>query len=351
MAHISIIIPIYKVEQKFLRPCLDALLVQTMQESEFILVSDGAPDEECFICEEYVRKDSRFKFFKRKHEGVSATRNYGIKQAHGEYIAFVDGDDKITDFFCEKIYNKVKEWNSDILLFEHTFDKNKTDFCYSLYNHDIPKLSLTQYKDLLSKLYFPNNNNDGLILAGICCKAYRRSFIENNNLKFETILRYSEDQFFCLNAFLKTNNISYLSNSPFYIQSHRPNSASSSYKAGYEKEVCIYLENIRHIAETNSNLIKFDNFYDRTIQCILYTLDKCIFRPDKKISLKKRRLYFLDFVNTKNCKESLLQYNKNHFSKLEKVICFLCKKKAFWILLLISKKWHIQRYFKNRRSH
>ena len=169
------------------------------------------------------------------------------------------------------------------------------------------------------------------------------SFIKDNDLHFNSNLNYSEDQFFNINAFLKAKLISYFADYPIYIQFYRCNSLSSSYKANYEKEVYFYLENIWSIAEKNSSLINVELFYDRTIQCILYTLDKCIYRPDNDISIKQRKSVFLSFLNNPYCRESLLKFNKNNFSLPERIACYLCNKKAFWILLLISKKWHIQR--------
>ncbi|MBR3071812.1 glycosyltransferase family 2 protein [Fibrobacter sp.] len=350
MIKISVIIPVYKVPLKYLRACLDSLVAQTMQECEFIVVSDGAPETECSVCEEYATRDSRFKFFKHDHCGVSATRNFGIKQAKGEYITFVDSDDRITETFCEKIYNKAKEWNSDILLFEQVSQKKNNIFHYHLYKHDISIASPIQYRNMLTRLYFPKNNN-GLILAGVCCKAYRRLFIQENNILFQTELHYSEDQYFCLNAFLKTNKISYLANSHFYIQVCRFNSASQTYKANYENEIYFYLESINNIAKMYSDLIPTELFYNRTIQCILYTLDKCIYRPDKNISTNQRKSTFLSFLNNPYCKESLINFNRHCFTLTEKIACHLCRKKAFWTLLLVSKKWHIQQFIESFKNY
>ena len=339
---ISVVVPVFKVPLFLLRNCFDSLERQIEQNCEFLVISDGAPEAERRVCEEYVAKDSRFKLFRNEHAGVSATRNYGISKAQGEYITFVDSDDRVAENFCEAIYNKAKEWNSDILLFEQVAEKRKERCYYHLYKHDVSIMSPIQYKDLLAELFFPSGGN-GLILAGVCCKAYRRSFIIDNHLRFQAELHYSEDQFFCLNAFLKTNKISYLSNSPFYIQVCRYNSASQTYKANYEKEVCFYLESINSIAKTHSELISTELFFNRTVQCILYTLDKCIFRPDKTISIKQRKSAFLAFLSNPHCRESLVGFNKKSFSFAEKIACCLCRKKAFWTLLLVSKKWHVQR--------
>ena len=92
---VSVVIPVYRTPLEYLRACLDSLVAQTMQECEFIVVSDGAPEAECSICEEYAARDCRIKFFRREHAGVSATRNYGMAQALGKYISFVDSDDWI----------------------------------------------------------------------------------------------------------------------------------------------------------------------------------------------------------------------------------------------------------------
>jgi glycosyltransferase involved in cell wall biosynthesis len=343
MVKISVIVPIYKVPLEYLRACFDSLLAQTLSECEFIVVSDGAPEAECSICEEYATKSPRFKYFKREHVGVSTTRNFGINHAQGEYFAFVDSDDRITKDFCSTIWEKLQKWNSDILLFEQTFDNKKNNFTNKLFNDDIAQISDIQYRSLLRHLYFPRRN-DGPILIRTCCQIYRAAFIKENKLQFNPNLNYSEDQFFNLNAFLKTSKISYLAN-PIYIQTLRNNSLSSSYKPNYEKEVLFYLNEIHNIAETNPNLLNINLFYNRTIQCILYTLDKCIYRPDKNISINQRKTTFLSFLNNLYCKESLSYFEKNSFSFSERIACYLCKKKSFWTLLLISKKWHIQRIF------
>ena len=102
--NISIIIPVYNVPQEYLRSCFESLVAQTMQNCEFVVISDGAPKMECSICEEYAAKDSRFKFFKCEHAGVSAARNFGLERALGEYITFVDSDDCVAPNFLETLF-------------------------------------------------------------------------------------------------------------------------------------------------------------------------------------------------------------------------------------------------------
>lgn len=342
MIKISVIVPVYSVPAIYLRACLDSLVAQTMSECEFVVVSDGASKVECSICEEYAAKDSRFKFFQRGHAGVSATRNYGMEQVRGEYIAFLDSDDRISKDFCSTIWENLLKWNSDILLFEQIIDCEKNISARALFNEDVACVSDIQYRDLLRRVYYPRRD-ESLVLIRTCCQAYRAAFIKEKKLQFDSDLNYSEDQFFNLNAFLKTHAISYLANHPIYIQTSRNNSLSNSYKPGYEKEVCSYLNRMKIMTEMHPDLIEIKLFYNRVIQCILYTLDKSIFCPNPKLTFFKRRKIFNNFFDNPLYAESLSFFDKNNFTFPERILCFLCKYRLFVPLLIISKKWHVQR--------
>lgn len=89
---ISVILPIYNVEN-YLRQCLDSIIEQTFHNLEILLVNDGSTDGSGKICQEYLKKDSRIRYFEKENGGLSDARNYGIERAQGEYITFIDSDD------------------------------------------------------------------------------------------------------------------------------------------------------------------------------------------------------------------------------------------------------------------
>lgn len=91
---ISVIIPVYKVEQ-YLPRCVDSVLTQTYSNLEIILVDDGSPDRCGSICDDYARKDPRVRVIHKENGGLSSARNAGLDIAQGEYIAFLDSDDWI----------------------------------------------------------------------------------------------------------------------------------------------------------------------------------------------------------------------------------------------------------------
>ena len=89
---ISVIVPIYKVEQ-YLPQCVESLLNQTCPNLEVLLVDDGSPDGCGSLCDGYAERDSRVRVIHKPNGGLSDARNAGIEAAQGDYLAFVDGDD------------------------------------------------------------------------------------------------------------------------------------------------------------------------------------------------------------------------------------------------------------------
>ena len=110
MIKVSVIVPVYNVED-YLARCLDSLVNQTLKEIEIIVVNDGSPDNSQKIIDKYAKKYLNIKAYKKENGGLSDARNYGIKKANGEYIAFIDSDDFVTTDMYEKMYQKAKTGN------------------------------------------------------------------------------------------------------------------------------------------------------------------------------------------------------------------------------------------------
>ena len=85
MCKVSIIIPIYKVEQ-YLVDCLESVRNQTFTDYEVIMVDDGSPDDSAAICQKYIKLDSRFHLIQQVNGGVTAARCVGVRGARGEFI-------------------------------------------------------------------------------------------------------------------------------------------------------------------------------------------------------------------------------------------------------------------------
>ena len=99
---ISIIVPVYKVEQ-FLPQCIDSILAQSFADFELILVDDGSPDNCPAICDEYAARDSRISVTHQKNGGLSSARNAGIAKSSCEYLCFIDSDDLLSPEYCKML--------------------------------------------------------------------------------------------------------------------------------------------------------------------------------------------------------------------------------------------------------
>lgn len=113
---ISVIIPIYNVEQ-YLSECLESLHSQEFQDIEFLLIDDGSTDQSSVLCQEFVKSDKRFHYFRQKNSGQSSARNYGLEQCRGKYISFVDSDDFVDKQMYAMIASILKKESFDIIQF------------------------------------------------------------------------------------------------------------------------------------------------------------------------------------------------------------------------------------------
>ncbi|MBQ3309624.1 glycosyltransferase [Candidatus Saccharibacteria bacterium] len=103
---VSVIVPVYNVE-KYLRRCLDSIIEQTYKNIEIILVDDGSTDKSGEICDEYKKKDERITVIHQLNNGVSETRNVGIRNSSGEYIMFIDSDDFVLRKYVRALVDAV----------------------------------------------------------------------------------------------------------------------------------------------------------------------------------------------------------------------------------------------------
>lgn len=112
---VSIIVPIYNVEQYIMR-CLKSLLSQTYENIEIILVDDGSTDNCGELCDIIHKKyPDKIIVVHKQNGGLSDARNIGLKIAKGSYIAFVDSDDFISNKMIEIMVSNLQKYNVDMV--------------------------------------------------------------------------------------------------------------------------------------------------------------------------------------------------------------------------------------------
>ena len=138
---VSVIVPVYNVE-KYLDKCLNSLVNQTLKEIEILVINDGSPDNSQKIIDKYVKEYSNVKSYIKKNGGLSSARNYGLKYAKGEYIAFIDSDDYVSVDMLNEMYKKAKDNNSDIVICDYySLEKDEKRYinCHLKLNTDSKK--------------------------------------------------------------------------------------------------------------------------------------------------------------------------------------------------------------------
>lgn len=181
MIKVSIIVPVYNVEN-YLEKCLNSLVKQTLKNIEIIVVNDGTKDNSQNIIDKFTKKYSNIKSYKKKNGGLSSARNYGLKHARGEYIAFVDSDDYVEFDMYENMYKKAKESDFDVVVcnLNYIYD-NKSIKAYSNVNKDL--LTKSEIKKSMINIYPAAWN-----------KIYKKQLFENNVL-FKEKVWYEDVEF------------------------------------------------------------------------------------------------------------------------------------------------------------
>lgn len=220
---LSIIMPVYNTE-KYLAEAIESVINQS-GELELILVDDGSTDLSLSICNSYASRDSRIKVIHTENMGVSNARNIGVAAACGDYIQFVDSDDKLVQGSLEKIFQMMSH-NADVILFSYqTFGKIEEKIIYR-----------DKYPGNCEKTI------EEMVKTGsiVSCwnKIYKRDIIKN--ILFNVDLRYAEDYSFNLDAFLLVKSITVI---PDILYMYRINDTSLS--SNYDEINFVVAKDIR----------------------------------------------------------------------------------------------------------
>ena len=245
---VSIIVPVFN-SGNYLSACIDSILVQSYQDFELILVDDGSTDDSGAICDDYQGKDNRIKVFHTHNHGVSHARNYGINEAVGEYLTFIDSDDFIDANYLES-YIKYKEYDCVIGSYQtfpvvHKRTHKEMDF-------DTSDKDLTSLCEYIAKI-------DGTS----CCKLYRHSIIKENHIRFNEQMRFSEDTDFCLRLFRYAKTIKTISDNSYHYRVAASNQVERKYRLSKEEinhNLSILLEDYQELEKIWNAPVDHSNF-------------------------------------------------------------------------------------------
>ena len=234
---ISIIVPIYNTE-KYLHECLDSIINQNYTNFEVLLINDGSTDSSGTICQEYVERDSRFRYIEKDNGGVASARNLGLERSSGAYITFIDSDDWVEFNYLEVLYTALKENDTDVAI--STYKRFAQDGVFYLRGYskendeflNIGKRNRNSFLEILPKLGELDHS-----FYSISSKLIKREII--GNLLFDEQVSYAEDLNFFFHLYLGVESVVYVRDYTYIYRTHDASTSQNfnELKALHELEI------------------------------------------------------------------------------------------------------------------
>lgn len=345
---ISVIVPVYNVE-KYLSRCIDSLIRQSYSNIEILLVDDGSKDESLSICKEYEAKDSRIHVFHKENEGLGLTRNYGVEQATGEYITFVDSDDYLTLDAIDSMVKKAVETDADVVIASHYYKNKKQEIELSerLYCG-------TEIKEILMVHMMGNNGNQLDALSYTAWgKLYKKEIFTKNRLLFPSERKLIwEDLAFSVEAYPLCEKV-YILHKPVYYYCFNEGSLTHTYKPKMIKflNIATYIYTInpfsvmhtstwRGVEEGKLLFQSVENLVNGKVteQALMDFWTETaendwnrVFRAN--LTIMKKKYIFDKFMQEPLYLRFSDRNIKQYSSKKQKIYLYLIRKKAVWRLM------------------
>ncbi|GHT38682.1 hypothetical protein FACS189437_00060 [Bacteroidia bacterium] len=343
---ISIIVPVYNVE-KYIRQCVDSLLLQTYSNIEIILVDDGSTDSSVNICDEYATKDSRIKVIHQSNVGVSQARNNGIKQAEGEWITFCDSDDWCDMTMCENIIKYIDE-DIDIITWGFTYyadgqylKKEKQSTIPIVYNGSQTKLLQL---DLFTKKYDKDFINDTNVILGTCWgKLYRKERIQD--ISFLDGLHPHEDSFFNYLVFERSRKVIFIHESYNYYRIIAESGCNR-----YKPQEAYSIQNAVSLLDAYIKNSRYDKDYRFKSAFSVYCLNmvriliKNVIHKDNPENVTERISTLKRNLDKNPLRSGILNYSTNNKISLKDILLLFLIRFRLYSLLYNVKKWILKKH-------
>lgn len=320
---ISIIVPIYNIEEKYLKKCIESLMEQTFVDIEILLINDGSTNNSLVVCEEYAKKDIRIKVFDKKNEGVSSARNLGIDNANAPYIMFVDGDDWLDAKCCEESYEQIKK-GFDIVSWSYNkeYESGKIEKI-EIFNED--KICNDDIREF--------DYYDMKILGSSCMKLYSKQIIEKD--RFNQDLINGEDVEFNFRIFKKIKSIKFI-NKNYYNYVIRKDSSVRKYNENMLENYNKTLNIIRKEIDNNDEKQVKAYFSFVAISFLMICLN-FIFTNKIKIKYNKKIKLIKEVLKIDVFKSMLGNLNKINLPITRKFPIIFAKYKCYFLVGIIMK--------------
>lgn len=317
---LSVIVPVYNGARTLDR-CIQSVIRQTYKNFELIIVNDGSEDESLTIAENYAAEDERVRVLSQENKGVSAARNYGLQEAKGRWITFVDADDYL-DVDCFDTVLKQEAVNSVELVLWNRMDvyrnrqEEKKIFIDSAWKN-------SSINELLEKVFY--NQNGNLEISSVYCRMFRRDIVCRGSIHFDDSLSMGEDLIFMLDYLKEVRQFCYIDKAMYY-RSMMKQSAMHGFNPQIRDAVVRLLKTIeKHIdIEQNGRLLQAYQIYVLRGPVTVY-LECYLCNSENKDERRKRSKELKAFMKTEVIADAINFIDDKELSNRLKVKLFCIK--------------------------
>lgn len=339
---VSVIIPVYN-GATYLRRCLDSVVAQTYTDYEAILIDDGSTDESGEVCDEYAARDPRFIVRHKENGGVSTARNIGIDIAWGEYLVFVDSDDRIEENMLAEALEIIGKEPVDMVCLGYSEEEESGKKEVESFYEKVE--GKERIKSFICKMTSgkAEASEHHVNLYAPWAKLYRRLIIEDSHLRFDKELKVAQDFWFNL-CFLACCNNVVLDNRLVYCYSTNAESLVHHYSNVRLKDNVVFLNRIEgFLYETMGNCPSFRWAVRRQLlKSVNIALGSYFAHPANKDNFWKRRRELCRYLQEPVIKRWTNELTwKDGESRREWRDIILLKCRLYWVRLLTitTKRW------------
>jgi glycosyltransferase involved in cell wall biosynthesis len=228
---VSVIIPMYNCAS-LLSDFFQDMKEQSMKDYEMICVIDGATDSTLEVVKQYVADDDRIRYFYKENGGAGSARNYGLDYARGEYVMWIDADDRYSPDLLQEMILAADKFKADIVccLFD-SYDYETGEVRLRGFNKEaFPEDTCVNPSEVLAKRSFSIGG------PGPTNKIYRRSFVEENELRY-SLTRIANDSKFVYAAMAVAKKVVGVHKVLIHVQRNINPASITSNRGKYTQEV------------------------------------------------------------------------------------------------------------------
>ena len=230
---VSIIVPVYN-SGAFLERTISSILSQTYRIFELLLIDDGSTDASGDICDAFAKADKRIRVFHNTNHGVSASRNFGLQHAKGDWVIFIDSDDWLDDGFLNGLITATS-LDTDFVYGNMTMINDKKEsFLYETFYPS--KSNIMTLRDLFKRGW--------VFVIGIL---FRKHFLDSTGLLFPTHINYTEDIWFMTRAVCLASSVKKIDSAGYFYNTF--NNASITHLSHNPKAEDKRMQSIRETIE------------------------------------------------------------------------------------------------------